>query len=360
MSRSFRFLLCAFLVLLVFSFGAFATGVDTYCHDQLSTGEQVAYQAMFYCLTNLVESWNCGSITQETIQKAYDCILMDHPEIYWSDGYTYVTSFVNNEVSGHRVEFSFSMDRAEIKRRNAELEQALMDMAAQIGRIDPSYETVKAVYEYMVRNFTYNELNLDQSMYSAMMKRSGVCASFAKAFEFIMQCMNIPCTVVYGYLTQSGGRLASSMGHEWNLVQLDGGWYHVDVTSAIVVHEDYGFMDYRFLCATTADMLYTHRIDNPVPIPDCSSTDLEFYSLNDLVVHTYSREALATCMLHAMELGCGPVARFSSYRAMTEAVDDLFTRAGIFQAISDYAGVSVGQVEYKLDEDLMVLRLVFR
>ena len=81
--------------------------VDAYYYSQLSSSEQVAYQAMFDCVTTLVTKWNCGSFSQETLKKSYDCLLLDHPELFWTNSFTYVTSYVNNSISGHYVEFEY-------------------------------------------------------------------------------------------------------------------------------------------------------------------------------------------------------------------------------------------------------------
>ena len=334
-----------------------ADGVDTYCYDCLTSFEQLAYDAIKDCLTHLIPSWNCGSIPQETIQKAYDCFLMDHPEVFWTDGYTYVTSYVNNSISGRRVEFTYNMDKTAIAEANNDIYQSLLAIVLETGSISASYETVKAIYDYMVRNCTYDELNLDQSMYSVMVNKSGVCASFAKAFEFIMQCLEIPCTVVYGRLTQSSGMLSTTIGHEWNIVQLDGKWYHVDITSGLAISADQGYPDYRFLCTTTEEICRTHIIENPVPVPDCSSNDLEFFHLHGMTVDTYSRQNVAQAMLNGIENGTGPICRFSSYRAFTEAIDDLFTHSGIFQAIKDYTDFTVSTIDYSIDEQMLTIRL---
>lgn len=241
--------------------------VDTWCYNCLTDLGKLAYEAVMECLTHLVPSWNCGSIPQETIQKAYDCFIMDHPEVFWSDGYTYVTSYVNNSVSGRRVEFRYTMDRSGIIRTNEEIYESLLEIVGWIGRTDASMETVRAVYDYMLDFCTYDELNLDQSMYSVMVGRSGVCASFAKAFEFVMQCLEIPCTVVMGRLVQESGMPAAVLGHEWNLVLVDGTWYHVDITSGLSLTRETGIRDYSYFCVSTEEICRTHIIDNPVPLP---------------------------------------------------------------------------------------------
>ncbi len=246
-----------------------AVSVDTYCYDCLDDMGKLAYDAVKECLTHLVPSWNCGSIPQETIQKAYDCFLMDHPEVFWSDGYTYVTSYVDNAVSGRRIEFKYTMDRAGILRANGEIYASLLEIAGWVGMTESTYGTVRAVYDYMLEFCTYDELNLDQSMYSVMVGHSGVCASFAKAFEFIMQCMDIPCTVVMGRLEPGLATGGTLLGHEWNLVLIDGRWYHVDITSGLAMSAETGTDDYSFFCISTEEISRTHIIDNPVPLPEC-------------------------------------------------------------------------------------------
>ena len=271
MSRKLLLLVMAVLVLSACtafaSQGESSVPVDSWCYDCLTELEKLAYEAVRECLTHLVSSWNCGSIPQETIQKAYDCFLMDHPEVFWSDGYTYVTSYVNNGITGRRVEFKYTMDRAQIAKANEEIYGTLLDVVAWTGRTDASMETVRAVYDCMLEFCTYDELNLDQSMYSVMVGRSGVCASFSKAFEFIMQCLGIPCTVVIGRLAQGSDSGVATIGHEWNKVMVGGKWYHVDITSGLAMTRETGVKDYSFFCITTEDICRTHVIDNPVPIP---------------------------------------------------------------------------------------------
>lgn len=343
--------LCAFS-----TFSAFASGVDTYCYDNLTMAEQMAYEAISDCLTHLIDKWNSGSFSQETIQKAYTCFLLDHPEVYWSDSYTYVTSFVNNTVTGHHVEFSYNLKRSEIQKRNQEIENSLMDIARSLPSLEPSYETVRAVYDWMMKNCTYDELNLDQSMYSVMVNHSGVCASFSKAFQFIMQCLGIPCTVVNGRIDQRYNILGSTLGHEWNMVCLNGSWYHVDITSGLSMSEG-GDIDYTFLCATTEEISDSHVIANVVPIPQSTKTDLNFYKYYKLEIDTYSRNAIKTAFTNALEASSKPTARFGSYRAFCDAIDDLFTNQGIFEVLKAITGNDIKRLNYSVDEQSLTIRI---
>lgn len=352
-----RKIICTVLTLFSFCLCLAAMDVDSYCYDQLTMGEQMAYEAIEDCLTHLIGSWNSGSFSPATIQKAYSCFLMDHPEVYWSDSYTYVTSYVNNTVSGHHVEFSYSMDKSEIQMTNQAIEDALIRIALTLPSLEPGYETVKGVYDWMVTNCSYDELNLDQSMYSVMVNHSGVCASFSKAFQFMMQCLGIPCTVVNGRIDQRYNILGSTLGHEWNMVYLDGNWYHVDVTSGLSMTQSTGEIDYTFLCATTDEILLSHTISSIVPVPSCTDSRLNFFNYYDLNVSTYSRDAVTNSFANAYNIGRKPIARFSSYRAFNAAIEDLFTNQGIFEVLRTVTGQDLQTLNYYVDEQALTIRI---
>jgi hypothetical protein len=54
----------------------------------------------------------------------------------------------------------------------------------------------------------------------ALLDGFAVCSGYADAFDFIMEIQGIPCEVIS----------STAMNHDWNLVQIDGVWYNVDVT----------------------------------------------------------------------------------------------------------------------------------
>lgn len=351
-------IILALIVLTLFS--VFATdGVDDYYYSQLSSSEQIAYQAMFDCITTLVSKWNCGSFSQDTLKKAYDCLILDHPELFWSNSFTYVTSYVNNVISGHYVEFEYTMSRSEIEQTNSEIEQALVDIVQEIGTIEPNYETIRKVYVWMVENCQYDKTNMDQSLYSVLVKRSGVCASFSKAFEFILQCLGIPCVAVNGRLKQGSGLLGSSnLGHEWNVVKINGSWAHVDITSAVSLYNSTGSLNYDYFCCTTDFLQNTHVIENVADIPQCNDESLNVFKYYELELSEYSLEEVKLAFVKSSQLEMAPTVRFSNYRAFYEAKTDLITNQALFEVVSSLTGEEVKTLEYTLDEASLSISVI--
>lgn len=78
-----------------------------------------------------------------------------------------------------------------------------------------------AIHDWMIDHTAYDEtheLPNRNSPYGLLVEGTAVCMGYANTFQLFMDLLDIPCTTVTG------------VGHAWNLVQLDGEWYAVDVT----------------------------------------------------------------------------------------------------------------------------------
>ena len=92
------------------------------------------------------------------------------------------------------------------------------------------YEKELAVYEWMTSSLQYDTGVLQvipntqadcDNPYGTLKYHNAVCAGYATTFRLFMQMLDIPCMVVHN----------TELYHSWDLVQLDGDWYHVDIYS---------------------------------------------------------------------------------------------------------------------------------
>ncbi len=92
------------------------------------------------------------------------------------------------------------------------------------------YDKVKAIHNWLIRNVKYDYYSylrgsvprVSHTIEGALVKKVAVCDGYARAFQEIMKKLKIPCKFVVGR--------SSGVGHAWNMVKLDGKWYHVDAT----------------------------------------------------------------------------------------------------------------------------------
>ena len=126
-----------------------------------------------------------------------------------------------------------SGDRSALTDKEKEVLDMASDILGQIVTDDMTdFEKEKAVYEWMIRNLTHDSGLLTvipttqadcDNPYGVLKYHNAVCVGYATTFRLFMQMMGIPCKVVHN----------SDCYHSWDLVQLDGGWYHTDIYSDV-------------------------------------------------------------------------------------------------------------------------------
>ncbi len=98
------------------------------------------------------------------------------------------------------------------------------------GKTD--YEKVKAIYDYVRLNVTYDHSLTDHSTYSAAVLRKSVCQGYASMLYYMMLKAGIDCRIITGNVYDADG---NPEGHAWNIVKITDAtygtkWYNVDVT----------------------------------------------------------------------------------------------------------------------------------
>ncbi|HIU44122.1 MAG TPA: S-layer homology domain-containing protein [Candidatus Ventrousia excrementavium] len=139
-----------------------------------------------------------------------------------------------------------------------EVQAMAEDIAAEVVTSGMSdYEAAKALHDYLVLNCAYdmhyysgNIPAESYTAYGALANGTAVCAGYAKAYQALLEAVGIPCEYVTGY--GNGG------SHAWNLVQIDGEWYHVDATWDDPVPNREGYVRYDYFLKSDAYMGRDH------------------------------------------------------------------------------------------------------
>ena len=90
------------------------------------------------------------------------------------------------------------------------------------------YEKELALHDYLVTHCKYSENAKQDSesdiyrAYGALVNQDAVCNGYAEALQLLFMCAGIRSEFVVG--------TADGIDHAWNLVELDGKWYHLDAT----------------------------------------------------------------------------------------------------------------------------------
>lgn len=193
------------------------------------------------------------------LRNAFVAVCNDHPELFWIDteyGYQYTTSGQVAEII--MLYNGLAKDREQNQKR---LEAAAGEYVKGSEKYLTLYAKEVYVHDTLMKNVEYDSKALwNQTLYSALIEGKTVCAGYARAFQYIMQKIGIPCYFCTGY---AGG------SHAWNIVKLEGEYYNVDVT-----WNDTKPNTHIYFNGSDKDYRATHmRQDLSVYLPACSGQE---------------------------------------------------------------------------------------
>lgn len=113
-------------------------------------------------------------------------------------------------------------------------------------------EKVRAVNDYIVRNtvYTTQSSTSPHSAYAVLAEGKGVCQGYALLSLKMLQALGVEAKYVVGYVGE--------VGHAWNLVSLDGKWYHFDPTWNDPVPDRTNVVRYQYFLVDDATLAQDH------------------------------------------------------------------------------------------------------
>ena len=326
--------------------------VDSYAFHQLSDDEQEIYLEILWTLLNFQENVTLSSMDEEEISRMFQCVLNDHPEIFYVDGYTYTQYTLGDILKRITFTGTYPMDREEIDGRQARIDEYVKQCFSGITTEMDEYEKVKHIYEYLIDHTEYDASAKDnQNICSVFLDGRSVCQGYAKATQYLLQQAGISTTLILGEVSQGEG-------HAWNAVRIDGQWYYVDTTwvdasyQAVGGEESYPqkampTINYDYLCVTTEQLCKTHTIENVVIPPECNSMEANYYVKEGLYFTTLDKEQLTRIFKEGYERGNAYVTLKCASKELYEQMQDmLITEQEIFQ----YLDCPDGVVSYTDDD----------
>lgn len=287
---------------------ASALSESGYSYGQLTEEEKQVYSEILTSLTECKKETKLTTKNPAVIDKAFHCVMNDHPEIFYVDGYNYTEYSRGSNIEKIVFSGDYLYDDKEIEKRRARIEEAASQILAGTPSGADEYQIVKYVYETIVRNTEYDLQSEDnQNICSVFLNGRSVCQGYAKAVQYLLQKKGIQALLVTGTV-KSGG------GHAWNLVSVNGNWYYLDSTwgdayyllggeSGNPVTQKTSAVNYDYLCVTTEQLGATHTINMPVPMPQCVATQDNYYVREGLYFECYDEERIRS--LFATAIGTG-------------------------------------------------------
>lgn len=256
----------------------------TFAYDQLTEAEKLWYQDINKLLgkmgteISLSPKGIAAGLTPDHVDHIFQCVLTDHPEYFFVDGYVYTEYTREEALAGISFEATYTMDRQQALERKARIEAAVKQWFNGVSPSAGEYEKVKYVYEMLIRGTEYDDKAEDnQNICSVLLNGRSVCQGYAKAAQFLLQRLGVECSLVIGVVE-------GNVSHAWNLVKVDGAYYYMDPSWGDPSYVFFGEktdkqpeISYDYLCITTEQLLKTHTPITQLALPVCDSMECNYY-----------------------------------------------------------------------------------
>ncbi|MDD1504159.1 transglutaminase domain-containing protein [Lysinibacillus sp. CNPSo 3705] len=116
------------------------------------------------------------------------------------------------------------------------------------------FEKVKAINDYIVSNTTYGTKTKasPHSAYALLMEGQAVCQGYALTAYKMLEQAGFDVKYVVGTVN-------NNEAHAWNLVKIDGNWYHLDTTWNDPLPNRFGASSYDYFLVTDAQLKKDHK-----------------------------------------------------------------------------------------------------
>ncbi len=316
-----------------------------YGFRSLTEAEQIWYRdienhlGMYGESVNLSRAGIDAGLNESHIDKIFQCVLLDHPELFFVEGYAYTKYTMGQELTAVEFSGTYNTDRDTALQRKEEIEDRAAEILNGIATDCSEYEKVKYVYDTIIANTEYKLDAADnQNIYSVFIHQLSVCQGYAKATQYLLNKMGVECTLVLG-------TVESGEGHAWNLVKVDGSYYFVDTTwgdasyrtdGEVTQNPDFATVNYDYLNVTTGELLKTHSIDSIIPMPECVSTEANYYVREGMLMTSFDRLALGALFKSRREAGYDNVTvKCASWECYNEVRTALIDKKEIFDYLQN-------------------------
>ena len=225
------------------------------------------------------------TVTAEEFQMVLKAYIRDYAEHFWLDN-AYSYSSLDGAIYSYQPRYLLSGTALDQARETFDAE--LETMLACVDDSMSEFEIAVALHDAVAKHITYIEGEHAHNAYGALIRGAAVCEGYAELYQVLLRRCGIQSLLVTGRSYNSG--TGTYEGHEWNIIRLDGHYYHVDVTwddqNSTIYHAYFGLTD--------ALIQEDHIIDvTGYALPACNATAAQYHNVMGGKMDTYTVESVA-------------------------------------------------------------------
>lgn len=337
------------------------TGYYRYCYTELTDEEKAVYNIVVSKIYDMPEKIEIPALGSGDLNKIFTAISYDNPDLFCIG----TECSVYKEGLKSYFEPTYIMTLEEFNRQREEVQKIADTIILGTKTYTSVYEKELYVHDYIINHCSYSDPTVNpnaNTAYGCLVEGKAGCEGYSRAFQYLMNLLNIDNRLVTGDSAEDG---VNYVGHMWNYVVLDGEGYFVDTTwddpkgtNQVLRH--------TYFNVTTNDVLVKHKGINQI-IPFTTATKYNYFVYENAYFTAGAGEQFANgidaSINNALQRSykCAEL-RFPDSATLQQAKSTMFDTGVVYTAFKD-AGLiedlNGSKVYYSIDDKMNVICLFF-
>lgn len=299
-----------------------------YGYDQLDRSGRNIYNLLLDGMKNCNEEMTVPNVdsTGKLYTRVLELIRWENPAMFHIESREIGQRSIASQ--SFKIHFEYKYTPLEVNTMLRETEKAADSIMMRITGDMDEYDIVKLFHDSLVINTVNDEdAPYADNVYGALADGRAHCEGYAKAFSYLCGRAGIENTIVTGKTTSY---------HMWNMVKLDGNWYHVDVTRdhppEIISSVYPDAVMYNYFLVSDSDITADRTIDSSIVTPPrATGSVMNYFYHEGMYADSY------TAALNCIESGCVNAVESGGHSFMIKlAYDELYEQ--VLDGLSDRSG----------------------
>ena len=322
-------------------------------YENLGDTEKIAYELIVAEIEQMPLKIRIPYLDDEGLSRVFEALLYENPE------YFFLSEKCKLETTAFGKSYflpQYIITLSEYAERLDKLEKIKEIIDIKTHGISDDFEKEQIIHDYIIEKCEYVKKTGGDysSAYGCLVNGSASCEGYAKAMKYLLDEADVENYIAAGNTTDENG---ASQGHAWNIVRIDGEYYHVDVTWDDPIESSVE-NKYAYFNITDEEISATHDAEKRF-LGKCTDTENNYYVNNEIYFTAFDSTArnaiISEIVKQANKKNDVASFKLADGKLLDEAEKELFDQEGIYSILSSANILSsenllTDKVAYAVDE----------
>ena len=199
--------------------------MEAYYYQHMSKVEQAVYHAMKTGFEAMALSFLVPRVEAKELAEVFFRMRLDCPEIFWAVGFKYRSYRDSNNLE---ILPEYLFEKSKVKDHQKAM-KARVEKLVRPAMSMKEKEKEQYIHDFICQNVRYDKLKKPYSheIIGPLGQGVGVCEGIAKTVKILCDNLGIWCMIA---ISEANPEKKIKYRHAWNIVRIDGKYYHLDAT----------------------------------------------------------------------------------------------------------------------------------